>query len=121
MRITTPLILLSLLTLTACGAPAAPEDHSDTTNSVTIHMPATGFDPEKITIKKGDKVCFVNDDPEARWPASNIHPTHEIYPEFDPKTVVRSGETWCFTFTKAGIWNYHDHLFPEFSGTVIAE
>lgn len=84
-------------------------------------MISAGFDPETVTVKKGTEVCYVNEDMEARWPASNIHPTHEIYSDFDPKTPVRSGDTWCFDFTKSGIWKFHDHLFPEFVGTVNVE
>jgi plastocyanin len=84
-------------------------------------MNPSGFAPDPVTVALGSEVCWINSDPEARWPASNIHPTHEIYSDFDPKTPVRSGETWCFTFDKPGIWKYHDHLFPEFVGTVNVE
>lgn len=76
------------------------------------------FEPSNISVQLGDTVCFENRDEEARWPASNIHPTHDIYPEFDPRTPVRPGETWCFIFTKAGIWKFHDHLLPELIGTI---
>ena len=81
-------------------------------------MSTVGFEPKTITVEKGTKVCFINNDIEARWPASNIHPTHEIFPEFDPKTPIHSREEWCFTFKKSGTWKYHDHLLPEYSGTV---
>ncbi|MBP7114547.1 MAG: cupredoxin domain-containing protein [Candidatus Peribacteraceae bacterium] len=121
MRIVAPLIVFALVVFTACSAPVAPTDSSDTSGSVTIRMPASGFDPETLTVKTGTKVCFVNEDPEARWPASNIHPTHEIYSEFDPATPVPSGETWCFTFDKPGIWQFHDHLYPEFTGRITVE
>ncbi len=120
MRIIAPLITIAFLFLGACSV-TAPVDSSDSSNSVIIRMIPAGFDPETVSVKKGTKVCYVNEDSEARWPASNIHPTHEIYSDFDPKTVVRSGETWCFTFTKLGIWKFHDHLFPEFVGTVNVE
>ncbi len=123
MRIVAPLIVFASLILSGCSAPATPADSSDTSESVSVRMTPSGigFEPAKLTLAKGTKVCFINEDPEARWPASNIHPTHEIFPEFDPKTVVRAGETWCFTFTKPGIWHYHDHLFPEFTGTINIE
>lgn len=81
-------------------------------------MTTQGFEPKEITIQKGETVVFVNEAPEDRWPASNIHPTHEIYPEFDPKTKVAPGKSWQFTFDKAGTWKYHDHLIPTDSGTV---
>jgi len=121
MRIITPLIAVAVLFLSGCSAPVATPDSSGASDSVSVRMTPAGFEPTKLSLTKDAKVCFINEDPEARWPASNIHPTHEIYSEFDPKTVVRTGETWCFTFTKAGIWHYHDHLFPEFTGTINIE
>lgn len=121
MRIVAPLIVFAVLILSGCSGPAASTNSASITPSVLVHMPTSGFNPETLTVKQGTKVCFQNDDSEARWPASNIHPTHEIYSEFDPKAPVRSGDTWCFTFTKAGIWKFHDHLLPEFVGTINVE
>ncbi len=108
---------LSLLCLSACSSAAPGTDRP----AATIDMVAAGFSPEKVTVKQGETVCWKNDSGEGRWPASNIHPTHEIYSEFDPKEPVKDGGSWCFTFTKAGIWQFHDHLLPEFGGTVTVE
>lgn len=83
-----------------------------------VRMRPGAFEPARLTVFKNSIVCFVNEDSEARWPASNIHPTHGIYPEFDPQGPVRSGEEWCFPFALAGLWRYHDHLFPELTGIV---
>lgn len=88
---------------------------------VAVAMTKDGFMPNKATIRKGDTVKFVNEDVQDRWPASNIHPTHDIYPEFDPQRALKLGESWSFTFTKEGIWRYHDHLLPSLSGTIVAE
>jgi plastocyanin len=81
----------------------------------------TGYEPKNITIDIGTTVTFVNNDAVALWPASNIHPTHGIYPEFDPKGEVAPGASWSFTFTKAGLWPYHDHLHPNVTGTISVE
>lgn len=122
MRIVAPLIIISLVLLSACaGAEKLAPDPSDTTGATLIQMLSSGFSPETINVTRGTRVCFVNDDTEPRWPASNIHPTHEIYSDFDPKTPVRAGDTWCFTFTKPGMWKFHDHLLPEFVGTVTVQ
>jgi plastocyanin len=79
------------------------------------------FEPSEVTIKQGESVVFYNQAAADRWPASNIHPTHGIYPEFDPKSPVKPGEIWSFTFTKAGSWRFHDHLVPEMKGVIIVE
>ncbi len=70
----------------------------------------TGLDKKEFNINKGDSIEFRNSDLKPHWPASNPHPTHTDYPEFDPKTVIKPGDVWRFTFMKAGDWKFHDHL-----------
>lgn len=83
-----------------------------------ILMNEKGFDPSNITINKGDAIIFKNIDSGDRWPASNIHPTHSIYPEFDPRRPIPYMEEWRFTFDKTGNWKFHDHINPKFTGTI---
>lgn len=91
---------------------------TSTKGSVTVSMTADNFEPERITIPVGTTVTFVNKDKVARWPASNLHPTHTLYPEFDPKEPVGVGKSWSFKFDKVGSWKYHDHLSPYITGTI---
>ncbi len=84
-----------------------------------IHITDVGFVPSKLEIEQEMTVEFENIGKNPHWPASNIHPTHEIYSEFDPKDVIQPGESWSFTFDKAGEWRFHDHAYPEFIGTII--
>lgn len=84
-------------------------------------MTENGFEPASIIVDLNTVVIFENKDTRDRWPASNIHPTHSIYPEFDPKKPLNPGASWQFKFEKAGIWRYHDHLYPEFSGEIKVE
>lgn len=90
-------------------------------NSITqsVVMKENSFKPESLTIKKCTKVIFKNQDKVARWPASNLHPTHGIYPEFDPLEPVGLEKDWSFIFNKVGSWKYHDHLFPSLRGVII--
>lgn len=87
--------------------------------TATVIMKQDSFDPETLTIKKGTTVIFKNDDSVERWPASNLHPTHGIYPEFDPQQPVSVNQSWQFTFDKVGSWKYHDHLIPSIRGVII--
>lgn len=89
-----------------------------THNSLAIVLTEEGFNPKKIIIQKGDTVIFTTTRQAAFWPASDLHPTHDIYSEFDPKQPVEPQRTWSFTFTKIGEWRYHDHLAPLFRGTI---
>ena len=82
-------------------------------------MKEDSFEPETLTIQKCTKVILKNQDKVPRWPASNLHPTHGIYPEFDPLEPVDPNKEWSFVFDKVGSWKYHDHLSPSVRGTII--
>ncbi len=79
----------------------------------------TGFSPATLTVKAGDTVVFKNTSTTAVWPASDPHPTHTAYPEFDSKKAVPAGGTYSFIFTKVGTWGYHNHLNSSQKGTII--
>lgn len=88
------------------------------TGFAVVKMYDGNFDPETLSVKKCTKVTFKNESTESRWPASNIHPTHGIYPEFDPQRTIEPGKEWSFVFDKVGNWKYHDHLYPTIRGVI---
>ena len=111
--------LLSLA-LTGCStaksaATAAPAD------SLQMSMLDSKNEPENLKIKLGQTVTFKNNSSQNKWPASNIHPTHGIYEQFDPKAAVPPGQSWSFTFERKGIFPYHDHLDPSITGIIEVE
>ncbi len=83
-----------------------------------ISLTKDGFSPSNITINQGDMVVFTTRLTKPFWPASDIHPTHTLYPEFDPKRPIDSDKSWSFKFDKAGNWKFHDHLDPYYQGIV---
>lgn len=109
------LVLLSGLVLITGNK----EKNPVSSENAVITLTSLGFRPETITIKLGESIIFKNDRDTEFWPASNLHPTHGIYSEFDPKKKIAPNETWSFAFQKPGIWKYHDHLFSNFTGTII--
>lgn len=84
----------------------------------TLAMKAGVFEPQTLIVQKGTKVIFKNEDTKDHWPVSAIHPTHGIYPEFNPKQNIKPGEEWGFVFEKVGNWKYHDHLNPSTTGEI---
>lgn len=86
-----------------------------------IIMQDDKYTPNEVTIKAGEAIIFVNKSSSNRWPASNIHPSHELYPEFDPKRELKPGESWTFTFKNTGKWRMHDHLAPYIKGIITVE
>ncbi|MEM3074850.1 MAG: hypothetical protein QW727_02830 [Candidatus Pacearchaeota archaeon] len=104
-------------------------------NEHTIEITSEGFSPSILIIKVGETVNFVNKMSSPSWPASDIHPTHTIYPGSDIKKCGTSeeiklfdackgilrDEIYSFTFNEKGSWNYHDHLNPRLKGKIIVE
>ena len=94
-----------------------------------IDVTDDSFSPKTLTIKVGDTVKWVNKGTKEMWPASAIHPIHEVYPEkgscfagkFDASCQIAPGSSWSFTFSQKGTWNYHDHLNPSAYGKIIVE
>jgi len=86
--------------------------------AVVITRTDAGYEPKEVTVKKGDIVTWKNATSEFHWPASDLHPTHGVYPEFDPLRPIASGEEWSFRFDQAGEWKYHDHIRANKTGVV---
>lgn len=118
--------LLSLL-FVACTKQPKPSDTQNNdpkptpitqSGEVTINMTSDGFQPDEIKITKGTKVIFKNTDSFYHWPASDLHPSHGIYPEFDPRKTVEPGQSWSFVFDSVGEWGMHDHISPYMIGKI---
>lgn len=83
-----------------------------------VKITSSGFEPKSFTLSAGSTVKFVNVDNSAHWPASNLHPTHTNYSEFDAKKPIEPGKFWEFKIEKTGIWYFHDHLDPSSGGRI---
>ncbi len=88
-------------------------------NTKTIEITSDGYNPDRLEIQQGDTVRFENKDDKPRWPASDPHPSHDIYPEFDPKKSIQPGDSWEFTFQREGTFGFHDHISPHKRGEII--
>lgn len=111
------------------------DEIEDISSEHAVEFSSSGYFPSTLTIKIGDTINFVNEDVRLTWPASDIHPTHTVYPGssiskcgtseenkiFDACKGLQQGESYSFTFNEAGTWSYHDHLSPGKKGTIIVE
>ena len=84
----------------------------------TVTYSDAGFNPATLEVSAGSKVRFVNNSNTNMWVASAMHPTHKELPGFDELKGDAKGFVYEYTFTTAGQWRYHDHLKPEFRGSV---
>lgn len=85
----------------------------------TVVISPSGFTPQEITLHQGSKITFVNKDNAPHWPASDFHPIHDRYIEFDPKKAIAAGDVWGFRAGRIGEWSYHDHLSPHKKGKLV--
>lgn len=108
--------------------PTTPE--ADAT--VVIEYRETGFVPPEVTVTVGTTVEWQNPLGRPLWVASDPHPSHTNLEGFDQRGVsaqtaprftrsahAHGSEAYSYTFTKVGVWNYHNHLYPQDRGTVI--
>lgn len=88
---------------------------------LSVSFTGTEFTPNKLEINAGDWVFFKNNSTVDFWPASAPHPTHTDYPEFDAKKAYGPGKSFKFQFMKKGTWQYHSHLNPSITGTIVVK
>ena len=85
----------------------------------TVTYTDAGYSPKSLTVKAGTSVTFKNDSAGGMWTASAMHPTHKVLPGFDALKSVMRGGTYTYTFTKVGTWQFHNHVKPSDTGTVV--
>lgn len=107
----------------------------DNSQEYIIYVNNKGFSPNNIEINKGDIIIFINNGDDRHWPASNAHPTHNLYPGsdiekcetvdekniFDACGSIKTGENYTFRFNEVGTWNFHDHVHSTLKGTIIVK
>jgi len=76
------------------------------------------FDPETLRVLPGTKVTFVNKGTKGVWPASAVHPTHQLCPGFDALKTLQAGETYSFQFTAVKDCPFHNHVAPSEKGKI---
>lgn len=109
-------------------APVKPKTVSKTTvstppailkdGSYLVTYSQTGFFPQRIDIKRGQSVHFLNSSDKAM----NIVATEQgslIYGELNQGKSVGRGGTYDFTFLKTGAWTYMNRNVPADSGVII--
>lgn len=100
------------------------------TGGAVVRYTEDGFSPSTITVPLGTTVTFANESSREMWVATDQHPSHTGYAgtsrsEHCPTggegafDQCARGDSFAFTFDKAGIWAYHDHVNAQYKGTVV--
>ena len=102
---TAALVLVAALLLGAAPANAA------TTKTVRIY--GSAFSPRSVTITAGDTIKWVNRD--------NDH--HQVYADNGSfvSAILRTNQSFSFTFKAAGTYTYKDELHPKIRGTIVVK
>jgi len=93
------------------------EQDSNDPVATTITYTSSGFEPNNITIKSGDKIKIVNNSGNQLEFSSDPHPTHTINPELNAGDT-ENGKSTTITLTKTGKWGFHNHYNPSAHGFV---
>lgn len=91
-------------------------------STAVVDITHNGFVPATIQVAPGQTVEWLNEDNAAHQPATDPYPLENGLAGFRDDTALQSGDTYSFTFKKAGTYTYHDHLNPfTFDGTVVVK
>ena len=82
------------------------EATTEITEPIVVLYTLQGFNPATTTIERGDTVVFQNNNNHSFWPASNDHPSHSMYSQFDARHPIIPGQNFSFTFEKRGEWAF---------------
>ena len=102
------MMVMTLALAAAAGSVAA----AGAGSTHTVAMDGTRFVPETITVKRGDRIVWVNKDPFPH--------TATARPEFDSRSVA-AGDSWSFAATKTGAFSYVCTLHPGMKGMLIVK
>ncbi|MFZ1765879.1 MAG: plastocyanin/azurin family copper-binding protein [Candidatus Nitrotoga sp.] len=104
---------LTAISMTVSAAPneANGERHA-TRMPITVTIDAFQFQPDKIRIKRGQSVIFINKDevPHTVTPDKNGH--------FVSSGIIKGGEQHEVFFESAGVQNYSCDFHPSMRGRV---
>ncbi|MDD4136776.1 MAG: cupredoxin domain-containing protein [Methanoregula sp.] len=83
----------------------------------TITIMKNVFNPAELTIKVGSQVRWVNGD--SSEDQTRYNPTHRIsLGNVKDSPLLSPGQSWSWTFTKIGVYDYSDMLHTTMHGTV---
>ncbi|MEP6954180.1 MAG: cupredoxin family copper-binding protein [Solirubrobacteraceae bacterium] len=98
---------------TSTSAPAASSSSSSSSGGVTIKAAGFAFDPKSVTVKKGQKVTWTNSD-------SAPHNVTSSDGTIKSKDFTK-GQSFTYTATKAGTFDYVCTIHPQMTATLIVQ
>jgi plastocyanin len=89
------------------------QNSSQPTATDSVIIKDLAFSPQNITVKKGTKVTWTNQD-------STSHTVTETDGKNGPSSsTLSNGQSYSFTFNETGTFAYHCSIHNEMTGTVV--
>lgn len=88
------------------------------THTITIEHNA--FVPDTLTVKRCDKVEFIDKDHALYLPRFGDHPNDITYTGF-PQKVLGYNQSEIFIAHTIGTYNFHDHIKDQIEGVLIVQ
>jgi plastocyanin len=85
--------------------------NSDISQTKAVSIANFRFNPDSITVKIGDTVSWSNDDQAPHQVAGSIFGSQPL----------NTGDSYSFTFTQAGTYDYHCAIHPTMTGQIIVQ
>lgn len=83
----------------------------------TITLSKNGFEPQKITVNKGEVVIWTNKSGASASVNSAEHPTHKLFPPLN-LGIFEDGQNLQIRIYRVGEYKYINHNNPSQSGTI---
>jgi plastocyanin len=87
---------------------------------VTVTLNKNGFSPATVTINVGSAVLWKNKSGSKQTVNSDNYPTNQLYRELN-FGMFANGSSVTYTFTKIGVYGYHNQLNPKQTGKIIVK
>jgi len=97
---------IAIAAVVAALSPAA----AGSAATVTVQIRSTGFSPATLTITHGDRVTWHNADKVEHQVVANDGSF--------ASPILRNGQSFTFTFARAGVFRYHDAFATKLTGRI---
>ncbi len=94
---------------------STPSDKTPTKQPNTVEINNFKFEPGEMTVKKGTKVTWKNNDPTKH----SVIFDDENNGKVEDSKLIGKGEEVSFTFNEIGKFTYHCQPHPYMKGTII--
>jgi plastocyanin len=119
-------VLAAAMTFSACGggddssptpAPSPTPTPTPTPGGTTITISNNAVSPQTLTVARGTRVTFMNNDNRNHEMNSDPHPAHSDCPELNDVGFLTAGQSrQTGNLNTARTCGFHDHNQPSVSG-----